>query len=144
MHSWLLFLLREALQDCSPPPASFPFLPGPAGRKDSLPPPQGTASVPLGTARRAEGWAREGRSGWTASRHKYVWLSSHLLVGLTGEMVLFPHLLLSPKQRQKLKPCCWSRHWSQQRIIVLSGWWWLSTAITEDWPETEISGNWSS
>lgn len=134
MHRWLLFLAGGALEDCLPR-ASFPLLPGPAGRKGSLPPPP---VLPLHPARAAplrpwgqrggrKGGPREGRSGWTASRHKYIWLSSHLLVGLTGEIVLFPHLVLSPKQREKLKTCHWNCHRSQRKMIVPSGWWWLNT-----------------
>lgn len=137
MHRRLLFLARGGLQDCSRP-LEHPFPSSQAlqrGRALCHPPPpplpphpaRAEPLHPWGQHRGRKGEPREGRSGWTASRHKYVWLSSHLLVGLTGEIVFFPHLLLSPKQRAKLKPCHWNHHWSQQRIIVPSGWWWVNT-----------------
>lgn len=58
---------------------------------------------PWGQCRGRKGGPREGRSGWTASRHRHVWLSFHLLVGLTGEIVLFAHHLVFLKQKEKIK-----------------------------------------
>lgn len=99
---------------------------------------------PWGQRRGRKGEPREGRSGWTASMHKYAWLSSHLLVGLTGEIVLIPHLLPFPKQREKLKPCRANRLWRLQgRIVVPLGWSWLNT-ISKDSLGTRISDTWIS
>lgn len=134
-HFWtqrrLLFLTGGALQDCCPPPAPSIFPPPRRPcREESLSattpllPPHPARAEPLrpwGQCGGRKGGPREGRSGRTASRHKYLRLSSHLLVGLAGEIVLLPHLLLSPKQRERLKPCRCNCHWLQRRIITSSG-----------------------
>lgn len=147
MHKWLLFLARGVLQDCSPLSSIFPPPPRPCSEEGlsatpPLLPPHPARAEPLGPwgqRKGRKGGPREGRSGWTASRHKYVWLSSHLLVGLTRNIVLFPHLLLSPK---KLK--------SPAAEIVTGrskGYPWGVMAEHcqqgQDWPGTKISGNWS-